>query len=491
MTEILGAHEIDVLSKDEDLKNIEVDIDPEYLVEDKSNIGNLEIEDSSLEELKFEAKLQHPKIIKKGKITDYEVCNTRTGCYSCLRRLEESDLKAFGSGIISYFKMLKAYCIVFLIISIIHIPVYIMYTESNQSKPITSYQDLFFKTTIGNVASSLMNCDQTKLAPGKILINPVISMDCKSYTVYSIKAFGVSPDDISNINNKKNCNKFTSSQDISIDTSCSYLDTVKDLAAECIKNNQSTCKITIDSLDFASKCNSKFNADTAYISYVCYSKYIPIINWNLDRQTASIIVVSIDVASLIILLIAILYIGNKSWKASITYKQSVNQISDYTIHVLDLKFNSKDIEEQSAELIQHLEKAMQKELPEIFKSDLNYFYDLNYPVISDEKLDRVLKMNNLNEEIFKLRRKLQLNKKKLKEKGSAEILKLIDKKSTEYILFNSKLESNQSVTHISDVWITFNKMKYSTEINNAYSKYTKCTRCCLICCYQKKRINHL
>jgi len=54
-----------------------------------------------------------------------------------------------------YFKMMKTFAACFLLISILNIPLYVVYMMNNDSRSLSTTDDLLFKTTLGNLASSI------------------------------------------------------------------------------------------------------------------------------------------------------------------------------------------------------------------------------------------------------------------------------------------------------------------------------------------------
>ena len=59
-----------------------------------------------------------------------------------------------GLGMIMYFKSIKTFSIIFLVMCIINIiPLYV-YTSNHKNAPLLDYKDYLFKTTIGNIGSS-------------------------------------------------------------------------------------------------------------------------------------------------------------------------------------------------------------------------------------------------------------------------------------------------------------------------------------------------
>ena len=81
------------------------------------------------------------------------MCNSDTGIIGCCQSHGSSDFIPMGLGMVVYFKILKAFTIVFLLINLINIPLYFVYMSSHQEYSPNGYKDYFFKTTIGNIGS--------------------------------------------------------------------------------------------------------------------------------------------------------------------------------------------------------------------------------------------------------------------------------------------------------------------------------------------------
>lgn len=475
----------------ENFKDLPVDIDEEFLVEDKNNLADLELLDETIVQIKEDARLQHPTKIVDGKIADFPVCETSTGKYGCCaNKISDSDLIGFGPGVISFFKTLKAYIIVFLVISIIHTPVFIIYTQSNPNKKILGYNDLFYKTTIGNIASRLSNCQELPLYPELTFNFSSLKMDCRSYTLQGIEYFGVSPDLATDYDNRKSCQMFSLAPDIALADNCtSFINNLTALAFNCTDNEVSNCEIQINNTEFRQQCSVDYQPTSVFFSYSCYNKDIPLIVWKLNRRTASFIIVAIDIASVFIILIAIFVIEKGTSKVEIVYKQSVNHISDYTIHISMLNFKDAQMEDEFSELLQHLEKAMHIERPKVFNSNITNFYDINYPIVSDSNLDIILEQQKMADKIKKIKKSL-INP-SIKEGEKTKLQAKLEKKRDKYLKLGNSLGNEQEIGIISDVWITFNRMKYARKIVNTFSKYSKCDRCCLIFFCQRSKFNHL
>jgi hypothetical protein len=95
----------------------------------------------------------HPRIIKEDKLQKYPYF-VNTGWFCCGKKRAQTMLEPLGLGISCYFKLLKAYLICFLVISILNIPLIYIYSSNHPEDLVENYRDALFKTTIGNIASS-------------------------------------------------------------------------------------------------------------------------------------------------------------------------------------------------------------------------------------------------------------------------------------------------------------------------------------------------
>jgi hypothetical protein len=147
------------LKEDEDvLGKMILDVDKGFLVKEKEYDGsaNDDLEDQEIFlKLENEVRLQHPiKYYKDGRYQSFEVCNSEAGLLGCGEKQAKSDLDSLGLGMMLYFKIVKAFAIIFFIIVIFNTPLYYFYSINHKEFQVKSYQDVLFKTTIGNVGSS-------------------------------------------------------------------------------------------------------------------------------------------------------------------------------------------------------------------------------------------------------------------------------------------------------------------------------------------------
>jgi hypothetical protein len=146
------------LEDEELLGKMILDVDKGFLVDEKAydGAGNDDIDDPEVyQKLVEEVQMQHPqRQMKDGGFVPYQVCNTHTGNMGCAEAQSKSDLEPLGLGMVIYFKILKAFTIVFFFIIILNIPLYYIYSINHPDYQASGYKDMLFKTTIGNIGSS-------------------------------------------------------------------------------------------------------------------------------------------------------------------------------------------------------------------------------------------------------------------------------------------------------------------------------------------------
>lgn len=504
-----------ILNYEEDLNNLRIDIDRDFLNLNKENLNEkMEINKKAIEKMRIEGQEMHPGLLIEGKYQKHSICNTNCGYYNifCKTKGSDSDLNKYGIGVVSYFKTVKAYCILFFIISIIQIPVFILYSQSNNDKPIVTYRDIFFKTSIGNISSRKNNCikvESNDLNNSKIKTIDFFMSCTDTSTNYgsdliisSIDYSGTSKDLNSDNENRKQCFKFMTSQEISISDTCNLTEYLIKLSEQCLLNSSSSCNISLNKDYLKENCKNIDTSEFIYIGYSCYKQNIDLGFWKITRDVASNIVVGIDCATVIIILIFI-FIMNYKMKVSIEeYSKSTNEILDYTIHIKNINFKKSTINKDISDIMIHFESLLKIEYPyitsNINESDIGnvercYFYDINYSLLDDNTLNDVVKKKKNERKIFDLKRK------SLFMKNDKNIMKNEEKVRELYLendnLYNkishNKYDDRLNDQIVNDIWITFTKIKYMKFVSEAYSKYSLLNRFFIICFCQKKRIQRL
>jgi hypothetical protein len=74
---------------------------------------------------------------------------------SCGHDTVKDEIDNIGIGMSIYFKVIKTMVIVFFVISLINIPLYAVYYLNNSSRKIANQNDILFKGSLGNMASSI------------------------------------------------------------------------------------------------------------------------------------------------------------------------------------------------------------------------------------------------------------------------------------------------------------------------------------------------
>jgi len=96
-----------------------------------------------------------PYYVEDEKKVEYSCCCTNLGCFGCGQDEVVDDIGNIGLGISIYFKIIKTLIVCFLLITIINIPLFLIYFfNESQTSTIKGYRDILYKTTLANMASS-------------------------------------------------------------------------------------------------------------------------------------------------------------------------------------------------------------------------------------------------------------------------------------------------------------------------------------------------
>jgi hypothetical protein len=490
------------LKEDEDvLGKMILDVDKGFLVKEKEFDGsandNLEDQEIFLK-LEEEVRYQHPiKKFEDGRHEPFQVCVTETGLLGCGEKQAKSDLESLGLGMMLYFKILKAFAIVFFIIVVFNIPLYFFYTINHQEYKVKSYQDILFKTTIGNVGSSkiyfyyhlgLKNCIKTPVEDIFKSNQHRYNLNCNSYYITKAVSFGLTKIYNKTIDNEINCQNFSTYVNITTDPNCSFENYInKYIADNCI--NKVSCDFSVDLSEIKKNCTEYFSNDYFYLVYDCFDPRV-FAGYNYMKRTDfSFVVVGIDLASMITLLISLIVITISQRNTERYFKENVVSLSDYTIHFQDLDIDQDKIYPELDNFLKHIYKVAKVEYPQFNE---NLIYDINYPVITNHKLDLILEKNNLTQYINVKRTEI------MKNENTYSVSKLEKLKKNLAIMrekekdLREKIEKYnvEKMKKVNDLYITFTSQSYRNKIIKAYNRGC-CTRCCIICCCRTKTIKHL
>lgn len=243
-------------------------------------------------------------------------------------------------------------------------------------------------------------------------------------------------------------------------------------------------------------CTSTKGSDYYYLTYTCYGSFlfnvdseIEIGNTTMNRQNFAWVIVGIDLVSMFTLLIALIIIPIEQEKNEKYFKENIIRISDYTLKLKKLKLNGLEIYSELNELVKHLNIVKEKEFPG--DEGNNIIYDINYPILTDDKLSLIIDRNKVEKKIKQ--KQTKLTKLSIKDEKRHSVLSLkIEKMTDEDKNLQNKIkhEISAQLSKVDDVYVTFTNQKYPLTFNKIYSK-TKCARCCMIMCCQKHKIKHL
>lgn len=473
------------INPEERIEELELDVAEKDLYSDSVDLTDK----MTLIKMKNEVARKHPvKITEDNQIEYYPICCTDTGIFGCGKERNRSELQPYGLGIVNYFKIIKAYFWVFLLALILNLFMLVIYSQSHPERTVNTYQDAIFKTTIGNIAATTYNCLKIKTSEFRVKKNYRTILNCQEYSVNNIINFGTPIDRESEYENENSCIDFKNSQNLTLSSECSFATNITLLADKCITNGESYCELDIPTENYVNECENIREFSHIYLGYTCIINELPLIKWSMNRDRVSFVVVILDIVTVLLIFISNIVIDRAIKMNAINFDLETNQISDYTIHITKFNSTNKNIYQDIEDLVSHLNSIFKEEIEEFKTNKYTNIYEINYPILTDEKLDLVLEENDLQEEI-------NLNKKKLRyqnfdEEGKTKMFKKIDDLEEKIKNIKEKsMENDKELYTIDDAWITFNKMKYKDLIENVYKRYNKCERCCLICCFQRRKIN--
>jgi len=136
--------------------------------------------------------------------------------------------------------------------------------------------------------------------------NYSLTLNCSTYNITNLLYFGISSPGLNEIINSQVCTNFSQGYELSLsECSNAKANLVTQLASNCL--NRGNCTLYFNHTNFFNECNTNDLSSNVYISYQCFSEYIKLTkNKRINRSTFGFIVVSIDIVSMIALIITIL-----------------------------------------------------------------------------------------------------------------------------------------------------------------------------------------
>lgn len=375
---------------------------------------------------------------KKEKLFKNISCCAQVGCFcpvcTCCCKTSK-DIENLGIGMLVYFKFLKSLFTCFIFITLLNIPVLLSYSNTNPSKS-GYFLDSLFQTTIGNIDSSIYNCEKIDLSSLEDLDYQVeLNVNCHNMTIAEINSFGVSVDSKGETENDGQCHSFMlQKHNLTLDQeNCNlttYINTQMDLN-NCF--GQSQCTI---SLDLSSEtCNVPEDLNSIYFSYTCFEKELTfaVFNMKLTRSNFGLLVGGIDCLTVVILFALFIIVDNLKRKDQFEFTRSNLYIRDLTLHLTDIKVNSENIYEEFSSLVKHFEQVKQEVDPKGIefqfipinneltanyndyidniqikkeKSQNFFIYDFVHPKITGDKLSYLMKIEELRMEINNINKQI-------------------------------------------------------------------------------------
>ena len=139
-------------------ETLELDIDKNFLIEKQEDfVGLLDDDIQEVDNFLSVKKYvddQHPRIKLLQQASEkFPVCASDVGGLCCGGVCIRSDLEPLGLGMVIYFKIVKAFSIVFFLIMMFNVPLYYIYTSNHKGTTVLNYREALFLTTIGNIGS--------------------------------------------------------------------------------------------------------------------------------------------------------------------------------------------------------------------------------------------------------------------------------------------------------------------------------------------------
>ena len=107
------------------------------------------------------------------------------------------------------------------------------------------------------------------------------------------------------------------------------------------------------------------------------------------------IIVSIDIASMVIIVFTIWIIPSSITKRTNFYNLTKIKISDFSIHLRDLNLKGNILYSELSCVIEHIYSVLEIEDKNNFNRENFLLYDLNYPIMTLEQVDLLVIKNNI------------------------------------------------------------------------------------------------
>lgn len=225
-----------------------------------------------------------------------------------------------------------------------------------------------------------------------------------------------------------------------------------------------------------------------YVTYVCGVSKINFLGAEIDRANWAYVLVILDLVGMFVILIFVLIAPFSFQNEEKKYRANNVLVSDYTVHVSHVGIDGSKVSEELNDFLKFLNNVINSESqkPKDFTVDSQLFYEINYPILTDYKLDLLIERNDL---IF---RKIRMEQENLIELDEAKKIKKetqLEKIESKLSEVKAKLNEQMEVKEIKDIFLTCKDQQTSAILHRAFER-NKCNRCCLIFCCKGSKIRH-
>lgn len=489
--------------------------------------GDIEQTPEFMGQLFFDLLMKHPNKERGGKLGKISVC-ARTGCFCGCQCCKKSDVEQLGIGMIIYFKLMKTLMLGFSIVVFLHLPICFIYFINHQEKKANDYNEYLFKTTLGNIGSTLYNCESFDLKSSLIKTDMEFNLSCNNMIIHDLLGFSAVDLDEDQRTNDHYCFPFLSSNSIVIGKKCNMTAEMQLQMeqSECFNNLE--CKFSVDMTLLGGQCEQVPTNHLLYLTYSCYDNAVysgykgyP----KIPRDLFGIAVACIDLLSVFIIILTLCSIERNQRKEFQNFIETRVFIRDYTLYLSNLTIKENNLSEELGDLIQHFKSLMVEEdakrylcfspnktfedyyefITQVYPKNNFCLYDIIYPKLTCEKLDGIKKYHKLQKELHKMeiekaakeKPKNNNDKPKIDDDGDKVIIHdilsakakdpKIEKMEEKLKDLNEYINSESSVKEVKEFYLTFRNFRIAKYLENKY-KMSKCTRCCIICMCKKKLI---
>ena len=334
----------------------------------------------------------------------------------------------------------------------------------------------------------------------------------------SVVAFGLPTDAPEDSNDLFSCSGFSTQNSIKLSSQCNLNSYFNELLSQnCAGKNKCSFQADLKYIEDNCVYTEKFNY--FYFSYQCYDDFITV-GYNdikISRGVMGFIVVGIDVASILVLIICLFINSTSQQSNEKEFKERNILISDYTLHLKGVNFATANIFQHLDKLIKHFRSVL-KEESELHSNDLlnnmlnsgediteddafgdfkekihlnmvekNILFDINYPMLTSDKLDNILsyKQYNLNKKKIEIEMSKTNTEEERKKKLEAKLKEIENK----IIKVQEQIKNEDKLNSVNELFLTFRNQKIANFYYQSYNK-NKCVRCCYIFCCNFKKIKH-